>query len=254
MQQFNLEIIVPLISIPCLLLALWRIGLRRLKTYHSPLLGKIEIYKKYNGEKLLTINSYAQGISTEQKSIQKSYWYCIAREAVKFCQNKKNPQVLMLGLGANTIPTLIAGLNPAICQTIVEIDKEIIQACRTYFKLDSLPNYQLVRTDAYQLAEDKNAFGRQFNVLIVDIFTGKPPYVSLKSNKPNFIQKLLPWIKTDGMIIFNRPGNTEESRTDSQKLKNYLDTLFKNTTLFDLHDPRGYRNNVIVASFKKSPS
>lgn len=250
MQPGSFSIIISLIAIPILLLALWRIGLRRLKSYHSPLLGNIEIYQKYNGEKLLTINKYAQGISVNHSSIKKSYWYKIAEITAQFCQTKKQPKILMLGLGANTIPNLIAQLNPQIQQTLLEIDSSIIQACRDYFKLDQLPNYQLIQADAYQLFNQKKPFDNTFDVLIVDIFTGKPPYVSLKSNKANFIEKLLPHLKKDGIIIFNRPGNTLEGREDSQKLKSYLLTKFKKAEIYDINDPRGYRNNVIVANTK----
>lgn len=251
MQQIDFALVIPVLIIPLLLLLLWRIGLRRLKIYHSPLLGKIEVFKKYNGEKVLTINSYGQGISIDKKSIAKSYWYKIAQEAVKFCQNKKHPQVLMLGLGANTISSLIGKMNPQIHQTIVEFDGYIIEACKKYFGLDKLPKFDLVQDDVYKLVDRKNVFKKPFDVLIVDVFTGKPPFISLKSNEPSFIEKNLPWLKKDGMILFNRPGNTESARTDSQKLREYLSTLFKKTGMFDIKDPRGYRNNVITGFFKK---
>lgn len=250
MQQNFAGIIIPIITILILLIILWRIGLRALKKYHSPTLGEIEVLQKYNGEKLLTINGYAQGISIEKKSLKKSYWYCVANETVKFCRIRKNPRILMLGLGANTISSLIAQQNPKIHQTIVEIDSQIIQACQEYFGLRELPNYCLIQADAYKLVNDKKTFTKKFDAIIVDIYTGKPPFVSLKSNLPNFIEKLLPWLKKEGMIIFNRPAHTKDTRKDSQKLKDYLVTLFIKTEVFDIKDPRGYRNNVIIGTTK----
>lgn len=252
MQSNTIQIIIPLTVIPFLLLALWRIGLRRLKKYNSPLLGNIEVWQKYNGEKLLTINAYAQGVSAEKESIKKSYWFAIAQLTAKFCQNKKDPQILMLGLGAGTVSNLIAKLNPQIFQTLVEFDEFIIAACQKYFGLNKLPNHQLIQADAYKLMDKKDPFGKKFDVMIVDIFTGKPPYVSLKSNQPNFIEKLFPSLKKDGMIIFNRPGNTPEARSDSEELRKYLATVFKKAEILDINDPRGYRNNVIFASSFKS--
>lgn len=250
MQQNTYEILIASLFIPLLLIVLWRIGLRNLKTYHSKISGKIEIFQKYNGEKVLTINSYPQGISTEKSSIIKSYWHKIAQLTVDFCHLDKNPQVLMLGLGANTIPNLIAQLNPKIKQTLIEIDPLIIAACQEFFNLNNLPNYQLIQTDAYNLAEDKNAFGEKFNVIIVDIFTGKPPFVSLKSNQPPFIEQILPWLKNDGIMIFNRPGHNATSVSDSKKLETYLSTLFKNTEFYTIKDPRGFKNNIIVGRVK----
>lgn len=247
MQQDILQIIFPLAFLPLLLLALWRIGLRRLKSYHSPLLGKIEVFQKYNGEKVLTINSYAQGVSINNKSITKSYWYKIAAESVKLCKDRKKPKILMLGLGANTIPNLIAKLNPNIHPIIVEFDGYIIEACQKYFGLDNLPNYHLIQEDVYKLVDQKDVFKSPFDVLIVDVFTGKPPYISLKSNEPSFIEKILPWLKKDGLIIFNRPANTEAARSDSEQLKDYLSTLFIKTKIYQINDPRGYKNSVITA-------
>lgn len=236
---------------PLLLLALWRVGQWKLKRYHSPLLGTIEVLKKYNGEKMLTINTYLQGVSTNKKSIKDSYWYRAAQETVNFCQGRKNPQVLMLGLGSNTISDLIGKKDNKIRQTIIEVDKYIIAACREYFDLDKLPNCQLIQADAYKLAENPRAFGRQFDVIIVDIYTGKPPYVSLESNQPNFIEKILPWLKKDGMILFNRPGHNPEAREDSAELEEYLQTLFQKTELLLIEDPRKIKNNLILGFTKK---
>lgn len=251
MQQDIIQIITLAIFIISLLFALWRIGIWRIKRYKSPILGNIDIYQKYNEEKLLTINSYAQGVSISGKSINQSYWYKIAEETVRFCRDNKSPQTLMLGLGANTISGLIGKLNPSIHQTIVEIDEYIILACKKYFSLDSLPNFNLIQADVYKLVNKKNVFKKPFDVLIIDVFTGKPPYISLKSNQANFIEKTLPWLKKDGMVIFNRPGNTMGARSDSEKLKKYLSTLFLETRIIDIKDPRGYRNNVIIGQFKK---
>lgn len=251
MQPDTYQIVIPILLLPFLSLLLWRIGIWRLKRYHSPLLGTVEIFKKYNGEKLLTINSYAQGVSTENRSIKKSYWFCIAEFITKFCHNKKNPQVLMLGLGANTITNLIAQINPHIHQTIVEIDQSIIQACRDYFGLDQLPNYQIILADAYKLVDDIKLFEKKFDVVIVDIFTGKPPYVSLESNQPNFIQKLLSWLKDDGMIVFNRPAHTKVAQEESKQLQKYLSALFHKTGIIFIDDPRGYKTEEVFGQKKR---
>lgn len=250
MQPDIFPLIVPLILIPLLLFALWRIGMRKLKTYHSPILGKIEVLQKYNGERILTTNSYIQGVSTEKDDIKKSYWYCVAQQATGFCKNIQNPSILMLGLGANTIPNLIAKTNPQIHQTIVEIDKNIIDACRQFFNLDTLPNHQLIQADAFKLISQSKAFEIKFDVIIVDIFLGNPPYVSIDSNQPSFIEKLLPHLKTSGMVIFNRPGHTEKIRSNSRELETYLKTLFEKTKTYDVKDPRGFRNTVITAQAK----
>ena len=198
-------------------------------------------------EKVLTINNYPQGVSVENKSIGRSYWFRIAQNTADFCRQKEKPKILMLGLGANSISNLIARLNPQLHQTIVEIDKFIIQACREYFNLDSLPNYRLLRADAYRLFDNQAAFDHQFDAIIVDIFLGKPPYVSLESGQPEFIKKLLLYLKPDGMIVFNRPAHTEEARAGNQELAGYLQTLFIKAEIIFIQDPRGYKTDEIIA-------
>src|SRR3989344_6441239 len=246
-----LQIIFPLILMVASGLVWWRLRLKRLKRYISPKLDNIDVYRKYNGERFLTINSYAQGVSINKPSIKKSYWYSVASSAIRLTRGKKPPQILMLGLGANTISNLIAKINSKVHQVIVEFDEDIIKACKDYFDLDKLPNFEIIHTDAYKLLDQKQAFKQKFDCIIVDIFTGNPPYVSLASNKPTFINKLLPYLKQDGSLIFNRPGHTDEARADSQRLEKDLKLLFKETKILDIKDPRGYRNNVIIGSSQK---
>ncbi|MCL5784353.1 MAG: hypothetical protein M1142_03305 [Patescibacteria group bacterium] len=252
MQQSSLSLTIPLTLLPILLLILWRIGLRRLKRYSSPLLGTIGIWQKYNGEKVLTINSYPQGVSTEKNSIKKSYWFFIADKINKFCKKRPHPQVLLLGLGAATIPNLIAKLNPEIHQTIIEIDKYIIQACREYFHLDHLPSYQIIRADAYQFFDQPEVLPREyFDTIVVDIFTGDPPFISSESNQPPFIKKLLPFLKNDGLIIFNRPSHNPKARRGSELLKSHLAAFFQKTDFVHIDDPRGYKTDEVMGSGKK---
>ncbi len=250
MRPDLIPIVLPLILVPILLIALWRIRLKRLKIYHSPILGKIEVFEKYNKEKMVTINSYPQGVSTEQKSIKESYWYKVADEVAKSCKGKKDPRVLMLGLGANTIPNLIADKNPNIRLTIIEIDKFMIRVCREFFGLDQLPNYQLLRADAFNFFDNPKGLNTKFDAIIVDIFTGRPPYVSIKSNQPNFIEKLFPYLKKDGIILFNRPAHNKQTKADGEALKEYLAKFFKETQLIFIKDPRRFSNHVITAQTK----
>lgn len=248
MQQNFTQLIIPIFLTLILLFFYWRLRLKKLTFYKSPLLGKIEIFQKYNGEKVLTINSYPQGVSIEDKSIKESYWFKVSDIVCKFCQNKKDPKVLMLGLGANTIPSLIAQKNPKIYQIIIEIDKYIIEACRKYFDLDKLPNYQIIQADAFQLLTiNYKPKTTNYDAIIVDIFTGEPPYVSLDSNQPNFIEKIMPFLKNDGMIIFNRPAHNKISKNGGFELEKYLKTLFQKTEILEIKDPRRFKNHVITA-------
>lgn len=248
-MNFELSLIIILIIMSGLLVLLQRIRLKRLAVYHSALLGKVEVVQSYNGEKMLTTNSFPQGISIEQESIRQSYWYKIAHQAFIHTQNIKNPQVLILGLGANTSSQLLAKLNPRVSQTIVEIDPQIIQANRDFFNLDKLPNLTLINADAHKVIKTRYEIrDTRYDCIIVDIFLSTPPYIDKKSNQLGFIKKLLPLLKRGGMVIFNRPSHNQEARDEGIELKKHLEKLFKKVEIFDIRDPRRYRNNVITAS------
>ncbi len=248
MQHTNLELPILLVLICFLLLCFWRLRVKKLKEYHSDILGLIEIWKKYNGEKLLTINKYHHGISTDDKSITRSYWYFIAQQVLNHIKDKKQSEVLFFGLGANTSSRIINDQNPQAHQTIIEIDQSIIEACREFFHLDEMKNVTIIKDDAYKLIDQKPDFKHKFDVIIVDIFTGIPPYVSTKTNQPPFIEKLLKWSKIDGRVIFNRPANIQKDRKDTKKLSKYLKLKFKEVKIVYIKDRRGYQNDIITAS------
>ncbi len=225
----------------------WRLQIKKLKEYHSPILGLIEIWEKYNGEKILTINKYHHGISTDAKSFKKSYWYYIAKQALDHIKHQKKPEVLFFGLGANASSRTIDQQNPQAHQTIIEIDHSIIEACKEFFHLDEMKNMTVIEGDAYKLIDERKYSQKKFDVMVVDIFTGIPPYVSTKTNQPPFIEKLQKWLKKDGLIIFNRPANIAADREDTKKLDAYLRTKFKKVQTVYIKDPRGYQNEIITA-------
>src|SRR5581483_9696753 len=148
MQQFNL---VFLIIMAVLLGVIWRLRIKKLKIYDSPISGPIEIWQKYNDELVMVNKNCHHGISIEDKSIAKSYWYKVADQVLNHIKSKKSAEVLFLGLGANTSSRIVNQKSPRTKLTIVEFDPVIIQACRDYFHLNEMKNLQLIEADAYKL-------------------------------------------------------------------------------------------------------
>ncbi len=229
-----------------LLLMLSKVYIRRLKHYTSPLLGDVEVWQRVNGEKYLTINKSVQGISIEKSSVKKSYWYFIAQKVLDHCKKRASPHILFLGLGANTSSLLISNKNPKIHQTIIEIEEIIIDACRRFFNLDELKNYTLVHSDIHELINKREDFNNKFDVIVVDVFSGEPPFVSLETNEPTFIEKLMRWAKKDALLIFNRHADTPHAQKIGQELYQHLLTLSSRVGLTSIKDPRGYENFVIT--------
>lgn len=245
MQSASLEIILPIISLPFLLAAYWRLKVKKLASKLSDF-GLIEVLEKYNGERTLTINHWAQGITTADPSISQSYWAKVSELIITTCQNKKSPKILMFGLGGNTISQLIQKQNINIHQTIIEIDPVIIEFCRKYFDLDQLSNAKIINQDAYKLIASRQFKNESFDVIVVDISTGNPPLVDPKSAMPSFVKQISKLLKKDGKIIFNRHADTAIIRLENEVLRSHLQKSFKKIASIKTFDPRGYKNEIVI--------
>jgi tRNA1(Val) A37 N6-methylase TrmN6 len=221
-----------------------------LRRYLSDISRFVDVSRKYNGELVLMTNYFVQGVSIGQPSIKKSYWYAIAAEILKHCLETKSPKILFIGLGGNTSSLLVFRQNPAIHQTIVEIDHVVIRACRAYFHLDELKNAEIINADIFDLLKKKKTVWKHhFDVIVIDTFDAEPPYMLKGSHDPAFLIQLYAWIKHDGMFLFNAPVKTTGIKIDDLQvflIKHFLDLEHR-----IIRDPRGYRNHVIKAEMKR---
>lgn len=237
-------IVADIFLITALSIFVWRIRLKRIKKYISKYSGVVEIKQIYTGEKRMFINLCTQGIAITDKNIEKTYWYEFAKSTIDFCQNKKDPKILILGLGANTESLIINKQNPNIHQTIIEIDEAIIDACKKYFDLDTLTNYTLIHDDAYKVIQQKEYFNT-FDVIIVDILTGEQNQLQYQSGTDNFVSQLRKLVKPNGMILFNSPAHVKKSRSHTIDFLAYLNTHFKNVSYHVITYPSGFNNYAI---------
>lgn len=239
-------LVISLIGL-CLIFILKRLTVKRLATYHSDILGTIEVWQKYNQEKVLMINNFPQGVSIKDPSITKSYWYFIAEQTVKFCQDKANPKILILGLGAGTISNLIFSFDQNITQTIIEIDQLIVQINRKFFDLDKITHLKLIIADAYGFLTEKNKLKEKFDVIILDIALGKKQIIPRQSTSLSFIKDLKLYLKTEGLIVFNRDAHNKEYKLQNQQFIKSISSLFNQIDNHLIKDPRGYQNAIIIA-------
>ena len=223
-----------------------RFSIKKLQEHKSKHFKKIIVWQKHNGEKLLTTDNFSQGISINSSTISKSYWYKQAEICEKYCKNKKNPSILFLGLGAGTGPQLVNKSNPKIKQTIIEFDKKIIEVCKQFFNLNDLQNATIINTDAYSIVEEKKYLQGKFDVIAVDIFTGKESF-GPSGIKVHFIKKLTNLLKPDGALIFNRLAHRKDLQEETKILESFLSTLFGKVEKIFIKDPRGYKNELVVA-------
>ena len=223
-----------------------RFSIKKLKEYKSTHFKKIIVWQKHNGERLLTTDNFSQGISINSSDVSKSYWYKQAELCEKYCKYKKNPSILFLGLGAGTGPRLVNKMNPKIKQIIIEFDKRIIEIGKKFFNLDALQNATIINTNAYLVTTEKKYAQNKFDVIAVDIFTGKESF-GPTGIKTNFIKELTNILKPDGILIFNRLAHRKDLQEETKILESFLSTIFKTVEKIFIKDPRGYKNELIVA-------
>lgn len=255
MQLANIlsHVFIGLFFLILLVGALWlkqRIRWKLLRRYPSKVSKYVDVSQKYNGEIVLMTNYFVQGVSTEKPSIKESYWYAIAKKIVRHCQNKKQPKVLFIGLGANTSSRLIEHMDERIYQVIVEIDPVVIQACQDFFHLDEMKQIEVVQADIYDLLKKKKSvWANHFDVIVIDTFDAKPPYLLNGSHDPIFLRQLYRWLKKDGNFLINIPVKTKGIHV--KELLDYLQGIFQKVNHTIIYDPRGYQNHVISAAAKK---
>ena len=223
-----------------------KFGIKKLQEYKSKHFKKIIVWQKHNGERLLTTDNFSQGISIDNSDVSKSYWYEQAELCEKYCKNKKNPSILFLGLGAGTGPQLVNKMNPKIKQIIIEFDKKIIEICKKFFNLDALQNATIINTDAYLVISEKKYLQNKFDVIAVDIFTGKESF-GPSGIKTNFIKELTNVLTPDGALIFNRLAHRKDLQEETKILESFLAKIFTTVEKIFINDPRGYKNELIIA-------
>lgn len=193
--------------------------IQKLFSYFIP----INVYKKNsavskslevtwnNGELVLDSKNTNYSFGSLQRILRKGLKY-IGYERIR---NFKN--ILVLGVAAGSvIKTLVDEIKFEGKITGVEIDKEIITIANDFFKLDTIPNLEIIIDDAFEFVlktKDK------YDLIIIDIFqdTTMPNFLfeDFFINRVNFL------LKTNGFILFNTMviSNKDEERNIEYKTK-----------------------------------
>jgi spermidine synthase len=146
--------------------------------------------------------------------------------------------ILVLGVaGGSVIKTLTEEIHYKGKITGVEIDPEIIKIANDYFKLNEIPNLDIVIGDAFEFVlktKDK------YDLIIIDIFqdTTMPNFLFEKY----FIERIGLLLKTKGFILFNTMILNEAGNIRNQEYKSAFDSkVFKIKTI-----PRVEQHNELI--------
>lgn len=78
--------------------------------------------------------------------------------------------VLVAGLGGGTLPSALAALLPDATLDVVEIDRAVVNAARTYFGFEESARMRIHIADVRVFAKRALEQGRQYDLVILDAF------------------------------------------------------------------------------------
>lgn len=155
-----------------------------------------------NGEMVLDSKNTNYSYGSLQRILKKGLKY-IGYERIK-----KFESILILGVaGGSVIKTLVDDVKFKGKITGVELDAEIIEIAKKYFKLDEIKNLELHLDDAFEFVlKTKN----NYDLIIIDIFqdTKMPNFLfeDFFINRINFL------LNPEGFILFNTMVINEKDR------------------------------------------
>ena len=214
--------------------------IKRLLSYFYP----IKIYSQKSALSQSIEITWANG-DLVMDSLNTNYSYGSLQRILKlglknisFAKIKKMESILILGVaGGSVIKTLIDDIHFTGKITGVEIDAEIIKIANQYFKLDKIPQLNIVIDDAFEFVLKTK---ENYDLIIVDIFqdTKMPNFLF----ETFFIDRICFLLKSKGFILFNTMLLNKK-----ENLRNYkLISEFKKENFTIKSIPRVEKHNELI--------
>ena len=186
---------------------LWGI---KLKTYHSKLNGILELWL-INNHKVLNSAHANQSFDSMHRIFQKVF----SKTGI---QQKSINNVLLLGLGCGSIPTILFDELKINCLiTAVDHDELMLQIANEHFNIQRFKNMEVVIDDAMKYVEECKT---DFDLIIVDLFYDDE--VPEKFLEAPFIQNINELLNTQGLLIFNMITQTKIQQKRFNALLSYF--------------------------------
>lgn len=188
-----------------------------IETQKSKINGEVQVTKLFGSYRLVV------GKYTQSGGLIHPIW----KKALKWVKKrikKDSPNILILGLGAGTAAKICNNLWPQSEITGIEIDPVVIDLAKKYFKLDSIPSLEVVKTDAIKWVH-KNTNKKKYDLILVDMYIGSEP--PLKASSEQFLESIKNMLHTESLAIFNRLLIKEKTK-DVEDFKTKLELNFPN--------------------------
>jgi spermidine synthase len=156
-----------------------------------------------------------------------------------------NPEnILVVGLGGGTIPTVLTELYPDANIKVVEIDEAVVKVAKTYFEFRETDKLTVDVSDARVFIKRARLRKEKYDMVILDAFTGE--YIPEHLMTAEFLSESKDLLVENGVLIANTFSTSKlyshESVTYTQVFGNFLNLKMPDTG-----------NRVIVAVNGKLP-
>jgi spermidine synthase len=160
--------------------------------------------------------------------------------------DKDIKNVLLLGLGAGSVPALLVDNFKINCPiTAVEIDGKVLTLARKYFNIHRFDTLHLICADAFQFVQSCNS---TFDLIVVDIFIDDK--VPVQFETPEFLLALKKLMRNNGFLFFNKILNAENGATLFNNLIIHFKNIFGEATVMSISENRV----IIVMKIEKDES
>ncbi|MDG2432559.1 fused MFS/spermidine synthase [Flavobacterium sp.] len=159
-------------------------------------------------------------------------------ENIGFEKIKQMNEILVLGVaGGSVIKTLVEDIKFTGAITGVEIDAEIITLANEHFKLNEIPNLQIIIDDAFEFVLKTT---KKYDLILIDIFqdTTMPAFLF----ESFFTKRICFLLKQKGFVLFNTMILDEPNSFRNKKyLADFKEPHFSMRTL-----PRVEQHNELI--------
>jgi len=190
--------------------------LKRLLSYFYP----IKIYSQKSSLSQSLEVTWANG-DLVIDSLNTNYSYGSLQRILKlglknigFAKIKKMDHILILGVaGGSVVKTLVDDIDFKGKITGVEIDSVIIEIANQFFKLNEIPQLEIIIDDAFEFVLKTT---EKYDLIVIDIFQDiKMPNFLFESY---FIDRICFLLKSKGVVLFNTMLLNQAENIRNQKL------------------------------------
>lgn len=175
-----------------------------------------------NGQKLLN----AANVNYSFGTLHKAFFEVLDGKGFF---NKSYDKILVLGLGAGSIPNIFNQNSNVNLIIGLEIDEEVIRLGKKYFDIDKIKNLQIIIDDAQKYVQYSLL---KFDLITIDLFIEEeiPKFV----DEIEFMVLLKKLLNDNGMIIINRLEFNAITKESNQIFKENIDSVFTESEFYSV--------------------